>query len=861
MRPIRKVVVGGDVCIDWLSVPVSPAVDRGREPNWRLRGGEHMFAVRGGAWLTADLLEAAAPEGIQIIKPAPRDPLASIPPDEIIHSMIRLRPAARSPKNDSKVWRIASYMGYAGSWDGESVPAPIGLGQPVEPPELMLLDDAGNGYRDHAASWSSLLAQPGVSPLVVYKGRRPLMKGALWDTLRARHAERTIVVLTADELRASGALISRELSWEKSAYEAWLSLAVQPSFAELRACAGIVITFGLEGVLVMGTRGGRLDAARLWFAPRQIEGDSEQACDGTMAGFGSAFAAGLAAHLLEHTDADSVELSTLSSAARRGLRCARRLLEDAFGPVRVEIEPKVFRRRAPAYPNDDRARWIMQDAPASDDSPLVECLVARLSADLSPNKVEEDRAWQILHMRRVRSMQELAEETLCRGIEHAFPDVPAGVFSKLVTLDRTEMEGLRSIQNLMLEYIRLPNPERPLCLAVFGQPGSGKSFGVKQVAQSVAQSLRGTAIEPIEFNLTQWGSPACLVEALHRVRDLVLRKKAPLVFFDEFDASPGGAPLGWLKSFLAPMQDGLFSDGHFDYQIGRAIFVFAGGTSHSFHAFAEKSRALPPEVKATDFLSRLRGHVNVLGFDQPVGTNMVRRAVVLRVALMKQFPGLFDAGGTLRIDRDVARAFLTVSGYRHGARSIEAIVDMSRLVGCSQFHPACLPPHPQLEQHVDAAAFEGILLRDYSIGEHLEAIARRLHEAYVESRLGVGVPPNSRPALRAWDQLSEFYRNSNREQAAHIPLKLDAVGCDIRVGAPEAADGAPIEAFAAEQVERLAQLEHARWMEERNLSEPEHPDLKPWDVLDEAIREIDRAAVRAIPAILRACNLWIVPKR
>ena len=861
MRPIRKAVVGGDVCIDWLSVPVSPAVDRGQEPNWRLRGGEHMFAVRGGAWLTADLLAAAAPEGVEVVKPAPRDPLASIPPDEIIHSMIRLRPAARSPKNDSPVWRIASYQGYAGPWDGESVPAPTGLERSGDPADLVLLDDAGNGYRDHEASWSALLAQTRVQPLVVYKGRRPLMTGALWDTLRAHHADRTIVVLTADELRASGALISRGLSWEKSAYEAWLSLAVRPSFAELRTCAGIVITFGLEGVLVIGTRGGRLDAARLWYAPRQIEGDSEQACDGTMAGFGSAFAAGLAAHLMEHADAGGVELSTLSAAARRGLLCARRLLEDGFGPVLVEIEPKVFRRRAPAYPNGDRARGIMQAAQASGDSTLVECPVARLAADLAANKIEEDRAWQILHVRRVRSMQELAEETLCRGIEHAFPDVPAGVFSKLVTLDRAEMEGLRSIQNLMLEYIRLPNPERPLCLAVFGQPGSGKSFGVKQVAQSVAKALRDTEMEAIEFNLTQWSSAAQLVEALHRVRDVVLRKKVPLVFFDEFDAPLGGAPLGWLKSFLAPMQDGVFSDGHFNYQIGRAIFVFAGGTSHSFHDFSDATRTLPSDTKATDFLSRLRGHVNVLGFDQPVGTNMVRRAVVLRVALLKNFPGLFDADKTLHIDRDVARAFLTVSGYRHGARSIEAIVDMSRLVGCSQFNPSCLPPRPQLEQHVDAAAFERILLRDHSIGAHSEAIARRLHEqylAFVESR---GQTPGSRPALRNWDELAELYRNSNREQAAHIPVKLEAIGCDIRPALPNDITRTPIDAFSAEQVEQLAQLEHLRWMEERRLSQPDHRDLKPWAELDDYTREIDRVAVRAIPAILRDFGLLVVNKR
>ena len=820
-----------------------------------------MFAVRGGAWLTADLLEAAAPEGVRVVKPTPRDRLDSVPPDEIVHSLIRLRPVSRSPKSGEKVWRVASYQGYAGPWRDNVSPVQPGLEAPCSQPDLILLDDAGNGYRDATASWKDFLTAAGATPLVVYKGRRPLMRGALWDTVRARHAERTVVVLTAGEMRAAGALIGKGLSWEKTAYEAWVSLAFRPSFAEFRACAGIVITFGLEGALAVDTRGGRLHTARLWYAPRLIEGDLEKVCEGTMTGFGSAFAAGLAAHMLTAPVAGRVESDALSAAARHGLCCARRLLEEAFGPVEIKNASGPAIRRLPAYPEGETAQAIMKSPLRPGDLDLVECPVALLSADLAPNKVEEARAWQILNVRRTRSMQELAEETLLNGIEKAFSDVPTGTFAKLITIDRAEIEGLRSIQNLMVEYIRLPNPERPLCLSVFGQPGSGKSFCVKQVAKSVAESLRDVVIEPIEFNLTQWAAADQLIEALHRVRDIVLRRKVPLVFFDEFDSPREGSNLGWLKSFLAPMQDGVFSDGHFDYQIGRAIFVFAGGTSHSFHAFSELGRTLPADVKATDFLSRLRGHVNVLGFDQPIGTNMVRRAVVLRVALMKQFPGLFDVGGTLRIDRDVARAFLTVSGYRHGARSIEALVDMSRLVGCDQFHPACLPPRPQLEQHVDAAAFERILLRDHSIGEQLEIIARRLHEAYLAFSYGRGKARNSRPALRAWEELSELYRNSNREQAAHIPEKMAVIGLEIRLGEPAASDGAPVEAFSAEQVERLAQLEHVRWMGERMLGQPEHPDLQPWEALDEDAREIDRVAIRAIPAILRSCNLWIMPMR
>ena len=60
--------------------------------------------------------------------------------------------------------------------------------------------------------------------------------------------------------------------------------------------------------------------------------------------------------------------------------------------------------------------------------------------------------------------------------------------------------------------------------------------------------------------------------------------KIPLVFFDEFDSAFKGK-LGWLKYFLAPMQDGVFRLGDSVHPIGKAIFVLAGGTSSTYRQF------------------------------------------------------------------------------------------------------------------------------------------------------------------------------------------------------------------------------------------------------------------------------------
>lgn len=167
----------------------------------------------------------------------------------------------------------------------------------------------------------------------------------------------------------------------------------------------------------------------------------------------------------------------------------------------------------------------------------------------------------------------------------------------------------------MSEYAAQVRPKRPLSIAVFGPPGSGKSFGITQLALS----LKPGEIEPIEFNLSQLGSTSELLSAFHQVRDIALGGKIPLVFWDEFDGDYQGT-YGWLRYFLAPMQDGKFQQGDVTHPIGKAIFVFAGGTSESLDHFGENLDAVRRRVaKVPDFVSRLKGYINVLGPNQQEG--------------------------------------------------------------------------------------------------------------------------------------------------------------------------------------------------------------------------------------------------
>lgn len=191
--------------------------------------------------------------------------------------------------------------------------------------------------------------------------------------------------------------------------------------------------------------------------------------------------------------------------------------------------------------------------------------------------------------------------------------VPLGRFNDFVTADRHEIEGYRSIQALLSEYCSKPQT-KPVSIAVCGPPGSGKSFGITQVAKSLKLKR-----DPKTFNLSHFVNPDQLTQALHVVRDIGLSGDVPLIFWDEFDAALGESELGWLRYFLAPMQDGEFQERHVTHPIGRAIFVFAGGTCHTLQK-SDRGADDPAfrMAKGPDFVSRLQGYVNVMGPDPGV---------------------------------------------------------------------------------------------------------------------------------------------------------------------------------------------------------------------------------------------------
>jgi hypothetical protein len=146
-----------------------------------------------------------------------------------------------------------------------------------------------------------------------------------------------------------------------------------------------------------------------------------------------------------------------------------------------------------------------------------------------------------------------------------------------------------------------------------------------------------------------------------------------------------------------------------------------------------------------------------------------------------------------------------------------------------------------------------------------EIIARAAHEEYVIEQKEKKKLPADDPSLVDWDDLPESLKESNRDQAAHVGMKLQAVSCEL---APLGDRDAESFEFKVYELEDLAVMEHDRWVKERlrngwtpgprNPAKKTTPFLIPWDALDEDTKDNDRLFIRRLPRILARAGLQIV---
>jgi hypothetical protein len=294
-------------------------------------------------------------------------------------------------------------------------------------------------------------------------------------------------------------------------------------------------------------------------------------------------------------------------------------------------------------------------------------------------------------------------------------------------------------------------------------------------------------------------------------------------------------------------------------------------------------------AKVPDFISRLKGFVNVLGPNPQINKEgdsptmdpffIIRRAILLRSILWRNACHLFEPKGgiqLLNIDKGVLRAFLKTRFYKHGIRSMESIVSMSQLTGKNKYERSSLPSEAQLDLHVDGQEFLALVQQIELTKETLDELAILFHKDFCEQLTEQGYvygeftddETKVHSSLRDFYDLPEDEQEQNRDTVRHIYRKLAA----SRFIMIPARSNQRSFTFPGRFLEELAIMEHERyrqmkladgweWAPETDKKKKKHADLGPWEELSEIAKDKDRGFVQAIPGILTKAGYTIVELR
>lgn len=792
-------------------------------------------------------------------------------------------------KNGTKTlhWRISNKLGYGHTITDKREIKEFNFDDEISPEDgdILVIDDGGLNFRQQVKTHKFLLKNNWKH--ILLKMSNPIASGPLFHELIENHAEKLVVITTANELRKSNVRISKGVSWEQSITDLVLELNHNKQIQDLIRCKSLIVTFSTEGAFYIENfkeKEEEITKYRLLFDSKYLEGEFiNEEISGEVFGYQSTFTLAVLIGLIIYDIDPENNKDASEKMINNGLSATRSLAINGHGEIN---------NKNPGYPYNEIFKNLI--------NPEVNYGFAFVPQPDLVNQSDFDN-WSILKGN--YALEEMTEPLFDEAISHILKpktglvNAPQYSVNYFFTVDRKEIEGLRNIKQLVLAYDKDKRENKPLSIAVFGSPGSGKSFVVKQLEKGI--SIPYTSF--LEFNLSQFSNPTDIIGALHQVRDEVLDGNLPFVFWDEFDSKE----YMWLQYLLAPMQDGKFQEGQITHNIGRCIFIFAGGTSNDFDHFGHREPDRPVYTsdtnmdtyklefaeykekyrkfenfklkKGPDFKSRLNGYLNIMGPNQEYSYNEetekwdipntsdifypIRRAI-----LFNAISG-FKASEDNKVDCSLLNAILKISKYKHGARSFEKVIKSIFQDSHGKMLRSNMPPDTLLDSHVDKLEFIG-LTTDFDI---LDLEANKIAEEVHNSWKALGDKKGWKLEYhRDFDHLPVHIKKENVAAVLRIPGILEAAGYSITDNPLEADTKLFVDELDADPqlLEKLAILEHDGWCKFkkdngwkynsiRNDDKKHHNCIKPFNKLSSKDQKKDRNAIKSIPDVLEKTKLFV----
>lgn len=238
-----------------------------------------------------------------------------------------------------------------------------------------------------------------------------------------------------------------------------------------------------------------------------------------------------------------------------------------------------------------------------------------------------------------------------------------------VTLDWQHIQQIERLITVTIPaYIKDPSLKRPLNIAMYEEPGSGKSHFV----ECLARRMNEYNVGEVTFNMSGLESIEDFERPLEAVRNLKVVDKLPLLFLDEFDSDDRN-----YARLLPLLWDGELQVGHRDLKLGKAVIILAASGSH-IEKVMKKSKGMQKTIganhaKLTDLLSRINGgELQIPGLDD-TGDGRDRRVdkICLSISLLEA-----RFGSDLELVPWSILRFIAHSKFRYGVRSIVHLVDL-----------------------------------------------------------------------------------------------------------------------------------------------------------------------------------------
>jgi hypothetical protein len=374
---------------------------------------------------------------------------------------------------------------------------------------------------------------------------------------------------------------------------------------------------------------------------------------------------------------------------------------------------------------------------------------------------------------------------------------------------------------------------------------------------------------------------------------------------------------------IAPMQDGNFLENGLLHPLGKCIFIFAGATSYKMEAFnpeyfilikkefndliskqekridnkearenkdkeENQEKAVHDFImkKGPDFLSRIHGFLDVQGPNKRLKYDVehnewmddesdvcypIRRALFLRNVL-----DLKD-GEKLNMDWGLLSAFLELSRYLKGSRSMERLLSQLTLKGKEIIIRSDLPSDEIIAMNVNYADFMQKLYKDRQMEEFSETLAVHIHNTWMEFNV------TESNFYAEYKKLNYNGRKDNIAAANRIPdvvgvndiFRIEARNC----GKTESSEDfkkyveIPEDLKINNNLEQMAEEEHDGWMNERkkdgwridprNIANRNdylrlHPSMKPYKELSGSEKEKDRKTIHKYINFLAGSGFMIV---